>query len=132
VCSKSILFDPLDLADPVIKLAYRDFKRIEQWKPPRGLSSRIGGNTFFVAASQVTEMLQGNIIAPYNIKSKEERRLLFSLNYANIHSLLSQIITVSACLVHTFVYTFVYMCPALVCHLYCMYECCKPWNGASE
>jgi len=45
-----------------------------EWAVPNfpllSLCSRIGDNTFFVAASQVTEMLQGNIIAPYNIKSK--------------------------------------------------------------
>ena len=64
-----------------------------EWAVPNfplslSLCSRIGGNTFFVAASQVTEMLQGNIIAPYNIKSKVWDKSRWGLGHNHSSSLL--------------------------------------------
>ena len=60
---------------------------------------RVGGNSFLVEASQVTEMLEGNIITPYKFRKvvlffpKKASLLqvystLFSLNNKDVYSCL--------------------------------------------
>ena len=89
VCSYSIIFDPLDSADPVLKIAYRDVLKIERWKQQ---SSKIGDNAFLITATQVTEMLAGNVIGPHKF-IRRECKCVFSLNYGSIDRTLSHILS---------------------------------------
>jgi factor associated with neutral sphingomyelinase activation len=87
VCSKSIIFDPLDHAYPMLKISLRDCKRIERRQQHSGTNS-----SFVVMCSQYTEMLEGSIIAPHKFIRKE-MRCQFSLSYISVDEVLPQIKT---------------------------------------
>lgn len=87
MCSKSLVFDPKDINKPIIKIALKDCKVLEQWKgSAKFLKSN---NVLSVNCKEYIEMLEGNVIAPY--KFKEAANFLFLLNYANIMNCLPQI-----------------------------------------
>lgn len=87
MCSKSLVFDPKDFTKPLIRIPLKDCKVLEQWKGgARFLSSN---NVLSVNCIEHTEMLEGNVIAPY--KFKGAANFLFLLNYANVTDCLPQI-----------------------------------------
>lgn len=89
VCSKSILFDPKDIAYPILKFPLRDCYTIERWQG--SLLSKIDkGNVIYVECDQVIEMLEGNFIAPYVFK-REKKNYLFALQYVTANACLPQI-----------------------------------------
>lgn len=87
MCSKSIIFDPKDKMEPIIKIVYKDCKRLYEW--PVKLDSK-DANVLAVECSQYTEILEKNILAPYVFKS-ESRTFLFSMQYARIETLLQHL-----------------------------------------
>lgn len=87
MCSKSLVFDPKDINKPMIKIPLKDCVIIEQWKgSAKFLQSN---NVLSVNCREYIEMLERNIIAPYQFK--ESANFLFLLNYANIMNCLPQI-----------------------------------------
>ncbi|XP_022082216.1 protein FAN-like isoform X2 [Acanthaster planci] len=80
VCSKSIVFDPQDTSQPVVKLPLRECIKIDKWTGP--LLSRLGSreDVIVIKCKQKIEMKANNIIGPYEFK-KGISKHLFSLNY---------------------------------------------------
>ncbi|XP_038068745.1 protein FAN-like isoform X1 [Patiria miniata] len=80
VCSKSIVFDPQDVSQPVVKFPLRECIQIDKWTGP--LLSRLGnrGDVIVIQCKQKIEMKANNIIGSYEFK-KETTKHLFSLNY---------------------------------------------------
>lgn len=87
MCSKSIIFDPKDKMEPILKIVYKDCTRLYEW--PGKLDSK-EVNVLAVECSQYTEMLEKNVLAPYTFKN-EKRTFLFSMQYARIESLLQHL-----------------------------------------
>ncbi|XP_078680116.1 protein FAN-like [Branchiostoma floridae x Branchiostoma belcheri] len=89
MCSKSLVFDPQDVMLPMLKFLLRSCTKIEKWQGP--VTSRIDatGNVIMIESSQVYQMKEGNVIAPYVFKKKKEK-YLFSLNFVMIEDVLPQ------------------------------------------
>lgn len=87
MCSKSIIFDPKDKMEPIIKIAYKDCTKLYEW--PGRLDSK-DANVLAVECSQYTEMLEKNVLAPYVFRC-EKRTFLFSMQYARIEQLLQHL-----------------------------------------
>lgn len=87
MCSKSIIFDPKDKMEPIIKIVYKECKKLYEW--PGKLDSK-DANVLAVECSQYIEMLERNVLAPYTFKN-ERRTFLFSMQYARIESLLQHL-----------------------------------------
>lgn len=87
MCSKSIIFDPKDKMEPILKIVYKDCKKLYEW--PGKLDSK-DVNVLAVECSQYTEMLERNFLAPYTFKN-EKRTFLFSMQYARIEALLQHL-----------------------------------------
>ncbi len=87
MCSKSIIFDPKDKIEPIIKIVYKDCKKLYEW--PGKLDSK-DVNVLAVECCQYTEMLEKNLLAPYVFKN-ETRTFLFSMQYARIEPLLQHL-----------------------------------------
>ncbi|KAL0274091.1 UNVERIFIED_CONTAM: hypothetical protein PYX00_006608 [Menopon gallinae] len=88
MCSKSIVFDPQEFNNPVLKIQFKDCTSIQCSKKT---ISNVEKDVIDVVCSTFAEMLQGNIIAPYNFKH-EKTKFLFLLNYAKIDNCLPQIL----------------------------------------
>lgn len=87
MCSKTLVFDPKDISQPVLKIPFKDCVVIEQWKgSAKFLSSN---NVISVNCREYIELLEKNIIAPYQFRGAAN--FLFLLNYANITNCLPQI-----------------------------------------
>ncbi|KAG5896999.1 hypothetical protein JTB14_010751 [Gonioctena quinquepunctata] len=87
MCSKSLIFDPKDINKPIIKIQFKDCVVIEQWKgSAKFLNSN---NVLSVNCREYIELLEKNIIAPYQFKGPAN--FLFLLNYANVTNCLPQI-----------------------------------------
>nr|XP_023018434.1 protein FAN-like [Leptinotarsa decemlineata] len=87
MCSKSLIFDPKDINKPIVKIPFKDCVVIEQWKgSAKFLNSN---NVLSVNCREYIELLEKNVIAPYQFKGSAN--FLFLLNYANITNCLPQI-----------------------------------------
>ncbi|XP_074031053.1 protein FAN [Leptinotarsa decemlineata] len=87
MCSKSLIFDPKDINKPIVKIPFKDCVVIEQWKgSAKFLNSN---NVLSVNCREYVELLEKNVIAPYQFKGSAN--FLFLLNYANITNCLPQI-----------------------------------------
>lgn len=83
VCSKSVIFEPEDIVDPILKIPLRDCKRIEviegndhnpfNESKPTGLS---------ILCGQVYNIKEGNVIAPYKIE-RGDQTLTFHLEMSS-------------------------------------------------
>lgn len=89
ICSHSVLFDPLNFSNPVIKIAFRDCVKISLMPSVEPDSS---SKSLVLEATQMTELLEGNVIAPYKF-TKGTSQHIFSLNYGSIESVLAQLLT---------------------------------------
>lgn len=87
MCSRSLIFDPKDKMEPIIKIVYKDCQRLYEW--PGKLDSN-DLNVLAVECSQYTEMLEKNVLAPYKFRS-EKRTFLFNMHYARVEQLLHHI-----------------------------------------
>ncbi|XP_059900845.1 protein FAN [Gadus macrocephalus] len=81
VCSKSLIFDPEDFAEPILKIPLRECKKIEvvdqnenpfETKPP----------TISILCRQANYMKEDNVIAPYRIE-RGDKRFNFELEVWN-------------------------------------------------
>uniref|UniRef100_A0A8D8WJ65 Protein FAN n=1 Tax=Cacopsylla melanoneura TaxID=428564 RepID=A0A8D8WJ65_9HEMI len=88
ICSKSLVFDPKNLALPLIKIPLKDCTSLSKFESP--LISKISGNTLDITCTAYIEMLAGNILAPYVFETKTQR-FLFVLNYGQIDVCLGSI-----------------------------------------
>jgi factor associated with neutral sphingomyelinase activation len=90
LCSKSVLFDPENATQPILKFSFREVKSLGQWSG--ALTSKLDtkGNILAIKSEQVTEMKEDNIISPYKFK-KVNREYLFSLTYVGLDDVLPQI-----------------------------------------
>lgn len=84
MCSKSIIFDPKDKMEPIIKIVYKDCQKLYEW--PGKLDSK-DVNVLAVESSQYIEMLERNVLAPYTFRN-EKRTFLFSLHYGRVEQIL--------------------------------------------
>ncbi|XP_031555523.1 BEACH domain-containing protein lvsF-like, partial [Actinia tenebrosa] len=90
MCSKSILFDPIDTSFPILKFPLRECLRIAHWTGP--LLSKIDtkGDVLVIESKQVIEMKEGNIVAPYRF-IREKKKYLFSFNFVALGFVLPQL-----------------------------------------
>lgn len=88
MCSKSLVFEPKDIAKPIGKIPLKECVIIEQWKGTAKFLHK-NSNVLHVSCRQYVEMLERNVIAPYQFV--ESGSFLFLLNYANIADCLSHI-----------------------------------------
>nr|XP_018899764.1 PREDICTED: protein FAN-like [Bemisia tabaci] len=85
VCSKSLVFDPKNNSDPIIKIPLKDCVDIKSDKGRVDSNQRI-----IVDCSSFVEMLEGNVLAPYTFKSLR-RKFYFTLLYAKVDDCLPHI-----------------------------------------
>ncbi|XP_067052011.1 protein FAN-like isoform X3 [Acropora muricata] len=90
ICSKSILFDPIDTVYPIIKFPLRECISVSHWAG--SLMSRIDakGDVLAIESKQVIEMKEGNTIASYNFR-REKTKYLFSFNFVALNFVLPQL-----------------------------------------
>ncbi|RMX49368.1 hypothetical protein pdam_00014803, partial [Pocillopora damicornis] len=90
ICSKSILFDPIDTSYPILKFPLRECNAITHWSG--SLMSRIDtkGDVLAIESKQVIEMKEGNTIAPYTFR-REKAKYLFSFNFVALNFVLPQL-----------------------------------------
>ncbi|XP_053694361.1 protein FAN-like isoform X2 [Sabethes cyaneus] len=89
MCSKSVVFEAKDnLRLPLIKVAYKDCLQIRRWEPSSLSSSDC--NVLAIECSQYTEMLNENVVQPYQFR-QERRTFLFSFHYAKLEDYLQQL-----------------------------------------
>ncbi|XP_071448307.1 protein FAN-like [Hetaerina americana] len=87
MCSKSIVFDPKDLAKPLLKMPLKECTSINEWDGKYPVKSSLQKNAIAVVVKQYVQMLEGNVIAPYKFISRETT-FLFSLNYMKVSDVL--------------------------------------------
>lgn len=87
MCSKSLVFDPKDLDLPLIKVAYKNCRRIFIW--PGKINGK-ESNVLAISCDQYTEMLAKNVVAPYTFRM-EARTFLFNFHYAKVYDYLDQL-----------------------------------------
>ncbi|KAK2550481.1 Protein FAN [Acropora cervicornis] len=90
ICSKSILFDPIETVYPIIKFPLRECISVSHWAG--SLMSRIDakGDVLAIESKQVIEMKEGNTIAPYNFR-REKTKYLFSFNFVALNFVLPEL-----------------------------------------
>eukprot|EP00111_Clytia_hemisphaerica_P016966 TCONS_00050315-protein len=90
ICSKSLLFDPLDSEFPLIKLLYKDF--VQLIRAPASLLKKDerSDEMFIVETKQFVCMKEGNTIAPYQ-NFKEKQKHYFNLNFVSLNEVLPRI-----------------------------------------
>lgn len=86
MCSKSLVFDPKDNLQPIVKIPFIYCQAIEHWD---GTLASNDTNVLSITTTQYIEMLEANQLAPYNFKT-ETRTFLFSFHYARVDEYLSQ------------------------------------------
>ncbi|KAM4533381.1 protein FAN [Odontesthes bonariensis] len=65
VCSRSVIFDPEDIAEPIIKIPLRDCKKIECVEKENNPFSEPKPPILSISCQQVIFIKESNIIAPY-------------------------------------------------------------------
>lgn len=90
LCSKSLVFDPLEISHPMIKLQFKDMTNIGKWNG--SLLSKLGsqGDVMLIEAKQSIQMKESGIIAPYK-HIREKKKHLFSFNFGSLLTTLSLI-----------------------------------------
>lgn len=87
MCSKSLVFEPKDFNKPLIKIPLKECVIIEERKGTAAFVE--SDNALTINCKEYIEMLEGNVIAPYQFK--ESGNFLFLLNYASISHCLTMI-----------------------------------------
>ncbi|KAM3860682.1 protein FAN [Diretmus argenteus] len=78
VCSKSIIFDPEDIAEPILKIALRDCKRIELVEKEENPFTETKPPVISIVCGQVYYIKESNVISPYR-NERGETRVTFQL-----------------------------------------------------
>lgn len=87
MCSKSLVLDPKNVEEPILKIAYKYCDRI--YIRPCKINQK-ETNVLAVSCAQYTEMLSKNHVAPYTFRY-EARTFLFHFHYAPVHEYLDQL-----------------------------------------
>eukprot|EP01112_Ceratiomyxa_fruticulosa_P018129 TRINITY_DN5758_c0_g1_i1.p1 TRINITY_DN5758_c0_g1~~TRINITY_DN5758_c0_g1_i1.p1 ORF type:complete len:946 (+),score=197.65 TRINITY_DN5758_c0_g1_i1:1578-4415(+) len=97
LCSGSIFFDPEDNSIPIWKFKYSDITVIEHWIGPleSTLSSLAKSAVLLIRASQVIEMKENNVNAPYKFKKQNPPSdYRFTLPYTSLDLFLGQALSI--------------------------------------
>ncbi|XP_031615388.1 protein FAN [Oreochromis aureus] len=78
ICSKSIIFDPEELAESIIKIPLRDCKKIEFVEEEKNPFNEPRQSAISILCKQVIYIKESNVIAPYR-NEREEKTLTFQL-----------------------------------------------------
>lgn len=90
VCSKSILFEPLDSTYPILKFLYKDVIHAGKWSGSAFSRLDQKGEVIVIESKMCISMKEGSIVAPYKY-AREKRKYLFSLNFVGTNGILPQI-----------------------------------------
>eukprot|EP00795_Rhopilema_esculentum_P001333 gene1333-15731_t len=87
LCSKSLVFDPIDSSYPMLKLQYKDLVSIGKWDG--SLLSRLAsqGDILMVETKQCIQMKESGLLGPYK-HIREKKKHLFSLNFGSLSTTL--------------------------------------------
>eukprot|EP00794_Sanderia_malayensis_P018633 gene18633-20515_t len=90
LCSRSLVFEPLDTNYPILKLLFKDTTHLGKWSG--NLLSRIDckGDVMIVESKLCIQMKESGIIGPYKY-IREKKKHLFSLNFGNLSTTLPMI-----------------------------------------
>ncbi|XP_055383066.1 protein FAN-like isoform X2 [Condylostylus longicornis] len=89
VCSKSLVFEPRNIKLPLIKLRYADCYEISKYANMSNRENLLSDqdNCMTVGSTQCIEMLDKNIISPYEV-NKKNKIFNFKFLYTNIDDIL--------------------------------------------
>ncbi|XP_059617028.1 protein FAN-like [Phlebotomus argentipes] len=87
LCSKSLVYDPRDVSQPIVKISFKDCTDISS--PPGSLQMR-ETNVLTISCDQHIEMLENNTIAPYKFRA-QAMQFLFEFNYVRVDDCLTKI-----------------------------------------
>eukprot|EP01134_Creolimax_fragrantissima_P004301 CFRG4301T1 len=90
ICSKSVVFDPLDIQRPVLRIPFRCVTQLQEW-PPKSESETPNTQKIHhedkdvlkLVCTTAIEMRENNAIAPYHFKHGESV-FLFTCNYVRL------------------------------------------------
>ncbi len=86
LCSETLVFVPQDSFLPVIKIPYKFCSKLEKWKSDEFKLSQ----TIYINCSQVVQLLENNVIGPYQI-IKQSKSYLFQLLHQDLTMVLQKI-----------------------------------------
>ncbi|TNN72233.1 Protein FAN [Liparis tanakae] len=78
VCSRSVIFDPEDLAEPILKIPLRDCKKIECVSRENNPFNEPRPSAISISCGQVIYIKESNVIAPYR-NERGSKRVAFQL-----------------------------------------------------
>ncbi|XP_055682050.1 protein FAN-like [Lutzomyia longipalpis] len=87
LCSKSLVYDPRDISQPIIKIPFRECSDISC---PPGNLQKCETNVLIIRCNQYIEMLENNTIAPYKFCA-QPMEFLFEFNYVGVDDCLTKI-----------------------------------------
>ncbi|KAM9827744.1 protein FAN [Neosynchiropus ocellatus] len=82
VCSRSIIFDPEDCSEPIIKIPFRDCQKIEILEKDKNPFHEPKPSSISILCRQVIYIKESNVIAPYRIE-RTTKKLVFQLEIWN-------------------------------------------------
>ncbi|XP_013857082.1 protein FAN [Austrofundulus limnaeus] len=82
VCSRSIIFDPQDVTEPIIKVPLRDCKKIEFTETDTDPFNQPNPPVISISCEQVIFIKEGNVIAPYR-NERGPKMMSFELDVWN-------------------------------------------------
>ena len=86
VCSKSLVFDPQDFSDPVMKFPFKDTLYVAEMKGSLHTSQEV----FVIGSTRCSLMRENNVVGAYTTRA-ERREYRFSLNFAKLSALLPKV-----------------------------------------
>lgn len=78
ICSRSIIFDPDDFEEPILKIPLRDCKKIEFVEKDTNPFNELKPSVISISCGQVIYIKESNVIAPYR-NERGTKRLTFQL-----------------------------------------------------
>ncbi|XP_039983407.1 protein FAN [Xiphias gladius] len=78
VCSRSVIFDPEDLTEPILKIPLRDCKKIEFVEKEKNPFNEPRPSAISVLSGQVIYIKESNVIAPYR-NERGAKKMTFQL-----------------------------------------------------
>ncbi|XP_075994237.1 protein FAN [Genypterus blacodes] len=78
VCSRSVIFDPEDIDEPILKILLRDCKKIEIVDKEQNPFAEPKPPTISILSGQVFYIKESNVIAPYRTE-RQEKKVTFQL-----------------------------------------------------
>ncbi|XP_028290733.1 protein FAN [Gouania willdenowi] len=82
VCSRSIIFDPDDFAEPILKILLRDCTKIQFVQKETNPFEDPKQSSILISCGQIISIKEGNVIAPYH-NERGAKKLTFHLEVWN-------------------------------------------------